>query len=361
MALYIFIRCHFYGDCSGRNMGCKQNPGSSYVSPQNICGKTTQKPINIFFFFFGWGDRLVDVHAAPPSRGGYQSAGRRAGFFSCETELPPRLAVELVTRLEMLIVRHTRCHLGQRAALDSPRRCLRVIRPVGWCTAAALLLWQWLVYPSKAIAAPVMPPTWHGGLASAPGTLPRQSAQRRETGGAQQESFFFFFYYSCYWKWKTQWKFYFFFPSSWPEGTQQEQNCSDALGNQCTVHTSPHANLLNKRQELLLHPACSLVGLVSNRIVCFFFFFIKVIILIESIRRILSAVRITTVHRLARLVWQRTSLLTQPSAIYPGLGTFTRERLMERPLQAAVSVWPGCGSKTVCHWATVTTNGIDSI
>lgn len=145
------------------------------------------------FFFFGWGDRLVDVHAAPPSRGGYQSAGRRAGFFSCETELPPRLAVELVTRLEMLIVRHTRCHLGQRAALDSPRRCLRVIRPVGWRTAAALLLWQWLVYPSKAIAAPVMPPTWHGGLASAPGTLPRQSAQRRETGGAQQESFFFFF------------------------------------------------------------------------------------------------------------------------------------------------------------------------
>lgn len=41
-------------------------------------------------------------------------------FFSSETELPPRLAVELVTRLEMLIVRHARCHLGQRGRARQP-------------------------------------------------------------------------------------------------------------------------------------------------------------------------------------------------------------------------------------------------
>lgn len=35
-------------------------------------------------------------------------------LFSCEAELRPGLAVELVTQLEMLIVRHARCHLGQR-------------------------------------------------------------------------------------------------------------------------------------------------------------------------------------------------------------------------------------------------------
>lgn len=225
---------------------------------------------HLFFFFFWLGRQASGCSRRANVQRRISVSGTTCRFFQLETELPPWLAVELVTRLEMLIVRHTRCHLSQRAALDSPRRCLRVIRPVGWRTAAALLLWQWLVYPSKAIAAPVMPPTWHGGLASAPGTLPRQSAQRRETGGAQQERFFFFL--SCHWKWKTQWKFYFFFPSSWPEGTQQEQNCSDALGNQCTVHTSPHANPLNKRQELLLHPTRSLVGLVSNRIVFFFFY-----------------------------------------------------------------------------------------
>lgn len=132
-------------------------------------------------------------------------------FFSWETELPPRLAVELVTQLEMLIVRHARCHLGQRAAHDSPRRCLRVTRPVDWGTVAALLLWQWLVYPSKAIAARVMPPTWHAGLASAPSTLPRQSTQQRETGGTKRFFFYYYnyclffisiFFYCCTWKWK---------------------------------------------------------------------------------------------------------------------------------------------------------------
>lgn len=52
-------------------------------------------------------------------------------FFSSETEQLSQLAVELVTRLEMLIVRHARCHLAQQAAHDSPRRCLRVTCPVG--------------------------------------------------------------------------------------------------------------------------------------------------------------------------------------------------------------------------------------
>lgn len=84
-----------------------------------------------FFFFFWLGRQASGCSRRANVQRRISVSGTTCRFFQLETELPPRLAVELVTRLEMLIVRHTRCHLSQRAALDSPRRCLRVIRPVG--------------------------------------------------------------------------------------------------------------------------------------------------------------------------------------------------------------------------------------
>lgn len=117
-----------------------------------------------------------------------------------------------------------------------------------------------------------MPPTWHGGLASAPGTLPRQSAQQRETGGAQQEMFYFFiFIFFCLAteSEKHNGSFISFFLPLGLRGLSRSRTAAMLWG---TVHTSPHANPLNKGQELLLHPTRSLVGLVSNRIVFFFFY-----------------------------------------------------------------------------------------
>lgn len=282
MALYIFIRCHFYGDCSGRNMGCKQNPGSSYVSPQNVCGKTTQKPINIFsffFFFFLWlGRQASGCSRRATVQRRISVSGTTCRFFQQRDRAAPS-------------ARRWTCdpagdaHRPSHPLSPRPTGRARQPPPVPPCHPSSRLTHRGSVASVTVTCLSVESdscPSDASNLARGISVCARHAAtpiSAAEGDGRRptREVFFFFlfrfFFYSCHWKWKTQWKFYFFFPSSWPEGTQQEQNCSDALGNQCTVHTSPHANLLNKRQELLLHPACSLVGLVSNRIVCFFFFF----------------------------------------------------------------------------------------